>query len=174
MPTPETARHQLDLSPHERREVEAEIGRLRQASPVPVIMAPGYYSDSPLFPCAPLTLQEYNLDYRGNLTLCCQLSGVAGVNAGTELMGNLHELSLAEACTRFHQRVATYVADKQEQVRRGAFSMLDHFPCWYCMKYMNKVAWLSLFPQHPWAEGDGETVGERNHGDVGSTGTPPP
>ena len=174
MPTSDTALRLLDLSPHERRDVEAEIWRLRQTSPVPVMMAPGYYSESPLFSCAPLALQEYNLDYRGNLTLCCQLSGVSGVNAGTELMGNLHELSLAEACTRFHQRVATYVADKQEQVRRGTFSTLDHFPCWYCMKYMHKVTWLLQFPQHPWAEGHGETRGRRNHDDVGSAGTPPP
>jgi MoaA/NifB/PqqE/SkfB family radical SAM enzyme len=78
MPTSDTARRQLDLSPHERRDVEAEIGRLHQASLVPVIMAPGYYSESPLFPCAPLTVQEYNLDYRGNLTLCCHLSGFSG------------------------------------------------------------------------------------------------
>src|SRR5207249_9326565 len=128
MPTPDTARRQLDLSPHERRAVEAEIGQLHQISPVQVIMTPGYYSDSPLFPCAPLTLQEYNLDYRGNLTLCCQLSGVA------------------EACARFHQRVATYIANKQERVQRGTFSTLDHFPCWYCMKYMHKMSWLPLFP----------------------------
>jgi MoaA/NifB/PqqE/SkfB family radical SAM enzyme len=146
MPTPDTARRQLDLSPHERQDVEAEIGRLRQASPVPVSMAPGYYSETPLFPCAPLTLQEYNLDYRGNLTLCCQLSGVAGVNAGTEIMGNLHELSLAETCARFHQRVTTYVADKQERVRQGTFSELDHFPCWYCVKIWARCPGSPTFP----------------------------
>jgi MoaA/NifB/PqqE/SkfB family radical SAM enzyme len=167
MPTPDTALRQLDLSPHERREVEAEIGRLQQTAPVPVVMAAGYYSASPLFPCTPLSLQEYNLDYRGNLTLCCQLSGASGVNAGTEVMGNLRDMSLAEAIARFQQRVATYMADKRERVRRGAFSALDHFPCWYCVRYLDKVSWLTHFPQHPWAEGPGDTRGGRNHGDVG-------
>ena len=61
-------------------------------------------------------------------------------------MGNLRDISLAEAMCRFHQRVATYLADKQEQVQRGAFGELDHFPCWYCVKYLDKVSWLPHFP----------------------------
>ena len=56
-----------DLSPPERREVEAEIWRLQKSAAVPVGMAPGYFSESPFFPCAPLELKEFNLDYRGNL-----------------------------------------------------------------------------------------------------------
>ena len=133
--------------------MEAEIWQLQKSAPVFVGMAPGYFSDSPFFPCAPLELKEFNLDYRGNLTLCCQLSGYSGGTPGTDAMGNLHEVSLAEACGRFRQRVATYLADKQERVRRGEFSELDHFPCWYCVKYLDKVPWLKHVPQHPWAHG---------------------
>jgi MoaA/NifB/PqqE/SkfB family radical SAM enzyme len=153
MSTPETALRRLDLSPHERREVEAEIWRLQKSAVVPVGMAPGYFSESPFFPCAPLELKEFNLDYRGNLTLCCQLSGYSGGTPGTDVMGNLHDVSLAEACERFRQRVATYLADKQERVRQGEFSELDHFPCWYCVNYLDKVPWLRHVPQHPWALG---------------------
>ena len=57
-------------------------------------------------------------------------------------MGNLHEVSLAEACERFRQRVAKYLADKHDKVNRGEFSELDHFPCWYCVKYLDRVSWL--------------------------------
>ena len=45
-------------------------------------------------------------------------------------MGNLHEMSLAEACERFRQRVAKYLADKQDKIsnaavyRAGSFSVL--------------------------------------------------
>ena len=114
-------------------------------------MAPGYFSESPFFPCAPLELKEFNLDYRGNLTLCCQLSGYSGANQGTDVMGNLHDVSLAEACDRFHQRVAEYLADKHDKVNRGEFGELDHFPCWYCLKYLGKTSWLNNFANHPWA-----------------------
>jgi MoaA/NifB/PqqE/SkfB family radical SAM enzyme len=152
MHTPETAVRKLDLSPHERREVEAEIWALQKRAPIAVVMAPGYFSESAFFPCAPLELKEFNLDYRGNLTLCCQLSGNAGANEGTEVMGNLQDMSLAEACDRFRQRVTTYLVDKQDRLSRGEFGELDHFPCWYCLKYLGKLSWLDTIPTHLWTQ----------------------
>jgi hypothetical protein len=139
MSTPETTRRGLDLSAAERREVEAEIWRLRDSAPILVEMAPGYYSESPFFPCGPLELEEFNLDYRGNLTLCCQLSGYDGGTSGSDRMGNLHEMSLVEACERFRERVASYLADKRAAVDRGELDEIDHFPCWYCVKYLRKA-----------------------------------
>lgn len=140
MPTRDTAARGLDLSSVERRQVEAEIWRLRENAPLPVSMAPGYFSESPFFPCSPLELEEFNVDYRGNLTLCCQLSGHPGTGNGSDLVGNLREMSLAEACARFRRRVAVYLADKRSRVEAGAFGRLDHFPCWYCVKYLGKVS----------------------------------
>lgn len=151
MPTPETAMRGLDLSPPERLAVEAEIWQLQKSADLPVGMAPGYFSESPFFPCAPLELKEFNLDYRGNLTLCCHLSGYAGANDETDVMGNLHEVSLAEACDRFRRRVAVYLADKRERVSRGEFGDLDHFPCWYCVKYLGKAPGLENASQRSWA-----------------------
>ena len=151
MPTPDTAARKLDLSPTERRDVEAEIWRLQKSARVLVAMAPGYYSESPFFPCGPLELEEFNLDYKGNLTLCCQLSGYAGGTPGTDLMGNLNDVSMTEACRRFRERVETYLADKQDRVARGELTDLDHFPCWYCVKYLDKVPRLAAIPQHAWA-----------------------
>jgi len=154
MPTPETALRNLDLdlTPVERREVESEIWRLKEAVSIPVGMAPGYFSESPFFPCGPLELEEYNLDYQGNLTLCCHLSGYSGSNQGTDVMANLNDVSLAEACQRFRWRVATYLADKRERVSRGKFGNLDHFPCWYCVKYLGKVTELKSIQEHSWAQ----------------------
>jgi hypothetical protein len=137
-------------------------------------MAPGYFSESPFFPCGPLELREFNLDYRGNLTLCCHLSGYSGVNSGTDVMGNLHEVSLAEVCDRFRKRVAKYLADKQDKVSRGEFSELDHFPCWYCVKYLDKVSGLKNFPNHPWAQGHTNGGTEKVNFDFGSEVATPP
>jgi MoaA/NifB/PqqE/SkfB family radical SAM enzyme len=151
MPTQETVLRQLDLSPEERREVESEIWRLKKSASLPVGIAPGYFSEAPFFPCGPLELEEYNLDYNGNLTLCCQLSGNSGRNDGTDIIGNLNEVSLTEACERFRERVSSYLADKQETISDGQFAELDHFPCWYCLKYLGKTSWLNNFPNHPWS-----------------------
>jgi MoaA/NifB/PqqE/SkfB family radical SAM enzyme len=151
MPTPETALRKLDLSPKERREIESEIWGLKQSASIPVGMAPGYFSEAPFFPCGPLELEEYNLDYNGNFTLCCQLSGNSGQNDSTDVIANLNEVSMTEACERFHLRVATYLADKRDKIKTGTFSRLDHFPCWYCLEYLGKSSWLRSFPNHPWS-----------------------
>jgi MoaA/NifB/PqqE/SkfB family radical SAM enzyme len=169
--TPETAMRGLDLSPQERREVEAEIWRLRESAPILVAMAPGYFSEAPFFPCAPLELQELNLDYRGNVTLCCHLSGYSGANNGADFMGNLNEVSLAEAINRSRMMVGTYLAEKQKRVARREFSELDHFPCWYCLKYLGKVSWLKTFPDHPWAQQKSSTEGRNENDDTRAEGS---
>jgi MoaA/NifB/PqqE/SkfB family radical SAM enzyme len=128
----------LSLSPGERRAVDEQIARLRDGAAIRVALAPGSFSASPFFPCAPLVVDEFNLDYRGNMTLCCQLSGHTGQNDG-DVLGNLHDMSLASACERFRARVAQYLDDKRARIQQGRFGELDHFPCWYCAKYMGKV-----------------------------------
>lgn len=150
MPTPVIALRRLDLSPEQRREVECEIWQLKKSAAISVGMAPGYFSPQALFPCGPLELEEYNLDCKGNLTLCCQLSGHSENGAGADVVGNLNDISLAEACARFRRRVATYLADKQERISRGGLSDVDYFPCWYCLNYLGKTSWLDHFPNHPW------------------------
>ena len=107
---------------------------------MPVGMAPGHFSESLFFPCGPLELEEFNLDYRGNLTLCCQLSGYRGRNSDVDSMGNLEEMSLMEACARFRQRVDMYLAAKQRYIREHALAEEDYFPCLYCAKYMSTVS----------------------------------
>ena len=174
MPTPETAQRGLDLPPPARRAVEAEIWQLQRQAPVSVTMAPGYFSADPFFPCGPLSLEEFNLDYQGNLTLCCQVSGHAGSNTGSDVLGNLRNMSLAEALAGFRRRVATYLADKQAQVAQGTFGILDHFPCWYCLNYLGKVAWLDRFPQHPWAQASDSMASGRTDVSLGSAPTPTP
>jgi MoaA/NifB/PqqE/SkfB family radical SAM enzyme len=154
MPTAATALRGLDLSPQERRRAEAEIWDLQKTAPLPVGMAPGYFSESPMFPCSPLELEEYNLDYRGNLTLCCHLSDYPDAGAGTDRIASLHEMGLVQACDRFRQRVASYLADKESRIRQHRFSELDHFPCWYCVQYLGKVEALRRFPNHLWLQED--------------------
>jgi MoaA/NifB/PqqE/SkfB family radical SAM enzyme len=150
MPTRETALRKLDLSPTQRREIESEIWRLKKIASIPVGMAPGYFHDKPFFPCGPLELEEYNLDYKGNLTLCCHLSGHSGENNGADVIANLNEINLKEACERFQRRVASYLADKRDKIKTGNFIEIDYFPCWYCLKYLGKTYWLNRFSNHPW------------------------
>jgi MoaA/NifB/PqqE/SkfB family radical SAM enzyme len=166
MPTHETARRGLDLSPRECRAAEAEVRALQRQAPIAVGLGPGHFSAAPFFPCGPLELEEYNLNYRGELTLCCQLSGYTGGAPETDVVGDLREIGLAEAVARFRQRVARYLADKRDRLRRGAFGGLDHFPCWYCVKSLGKAAGLSAIPGHPWAAEDTSMKGGGHDADA--------
>jgi hypothetical protein len=156
----------IGLIQEERLEVEAEIRRLQEPAPIVVAMGPGYFNESPFFPCAPRELQELNVDYQGNVTLCCHLSGYSRAHNRTDFMGNLGEISLSEAVERSQRMVATYLGEKRAKVARGEFSRLDHFPCWYCLKHLDKVSWLRNFPNHPWARDE-----RRNHDNVRTAGS---
>jgi MoaA/NifB/PqqE/SkfB family radical SAM enzyme len=150
MPTPDTTVRGIELTPGERRTVEADIWELRRTARIPVGMAPGYFSEDPLFACGPLALDEYNVDYSGNMTLCCQLSGNSGPNGPEDMIADLNVDSLREACERFRVRVAAYLDDKRERIRTKALTEIEHFPCWYCLNYLGKTRWLNQFPSHAW------------------------
>ena len=108
----------LALTPSERRIVESEIRRLQQTTPIPVVMAPGYYSESPFFPCGPLELEELNIDWRGRLTLCCQVSGylVRGAASGCHRESPRH---VAGRCGCDVQAACVHVSGRQTQPRRS-------------------------------------------------------
>ena len=137
---------ELELSLPERRETEEEIWRLRSTSAVPVGMAPGYHSESPLFPCGPLELEEFNVDYRGNVTLCCHLSGYDGLLGGADQGGNLAETSLQQAFDRLRSTVAEYLAVKRLRIERGEMEARDYLPCLYCVGYFARMAARPAFP----------------------------
>jgi MoaA/NifB/PqqE/SkfB family radical SAM enzyme len=138
MSSPDATSGGRGLSASERLSIESRIWDLRKRSRVPVAMAPGYFSASPLFPCAPLELEEFNINYRGRLTLCCQLSGHDDLDVGDDLVADLHHVTLREARTMFDQRVAAYLAEKRERVENRTFGDLDYFPCWYCVKHVGR------------------------------------
>lgn len=135
----------LDLSAAERRGIESRIREIAESAAIRVGIAPGHYSASPYFPCAPLELDEFNVDYQGNVTLCCHLSGHSGPQPDADKVGNLAEVSLADALGELRRRVHTYKQDKRAAVENGLFDDLDHFPCWYCVKYLGKVE-ANTFP----------------------------
>jgi MoaA/NifB/PqqE/SkfB family radical SAM enzyme len=135
----------LALTLSERRVVESEVRRLQQMAEIPVVMAPGYYSESPFFPCGPLELEELNIDWRGRLTLCCQVSGYWSEAQRPDVIANLHDMSLVDADAMFRRRVATYLADKRNRLDRGEFRDADHFPCAYCVDYLGTTHQLSFY-----------------------------
>jgi hypothetical protein len=72
------------------------------------------------------------------MTLCCQLSGFWGDRPqAPDRVASLLDVTLPEALARFRRRVTTYLADKRARVAAGQFTELDHFPCRYCVSYLD-------------------------------------
>jgi len=148
-PTPSSIKNDLVLSPAERREAEAVILRMRETSPVTVFMAPGNYT-SFLFPCAPLEMQEFNIDWRGNVTMCCLLSGHGDASAKGDVIGSLNDITFSEAFEMLAEANMKFRREKEAMYSRDRFKDSDHFPCWYCLNYFGKVDWLRDFHEDPW------------------------
>lgn len=147
MPTPLTATHRLDLSPDKRREVENTVSRLQGIFSLRISMAPRDYI-APNIPCAPLRMEEFNIDWRGNLTLCCNLSGHGEDVGNDDVIGNLHEMSFSEVYGRLVKLQRKFFHDKSRDMREDD---ADSFPCWYCLNYFRKVDWLKYYLENPWS-----------------------
>ncbi len=59
---------------------------------------------------------------------------------------------MKEVCESFKMRVDTYIADKREKIKKGKFSKMEYFICWYRLKYIGKNYWLSSFIKDIWRE----------------------
>lgn len=155
MPAPLTTAQGFDLSPTERKVVEAEIWQLRTASAIHVALAPGHYTTN-LFPCAPLHLQEINIDCHGNLTKCCHLSGHESggdrESAPSDVVGNLCEVSFTDAYHRLATENVAFHQAKLAHLHNNTFADTDFFPCWYCTNHHKKVDWLKAETDHSWAK----------------------
>jgi MoaA/NifB/PqqE/SkfB family radical SAM enzyme len=148
--TPQNANANLVLSPEECKEVEVIIRKLQRNHRVPIVMAPGYHTFR-LFPCAPLQMEEFNVDYHGNITMCCHLSGQASSTGNMDAVGNLEKMSFSDAHRYLIANTIGFRQKKRELLSNYGFSDTDYFPCWYCSNYFKKLAWLKEYPKNPWS-----------------------
>ncbi len=150
MPTPLNTSEEMNISLKERREAEATVWQLQKSFQIPIVMAPGFYTDE-LFPCAPLKMQEFNIDWRGNVTMCCNLSGHVDNLEHGDVIGNLNEVSFAEDYERLVRLNKKFRKHKLALHSNGRLSDSDYFPCWYCLNYFNKIDWLKKTPDNTWS-----------------------
>ena len=165
-PTPESARQGLDLPPEKYLEIGAQVAQLAKSFRFPMVLAVGSHVMSRWFPCPAQHMEEFDVDAWGNLALCSVLTSRAGALPGSEVAGNLAEMSFYEAHRRLIQLIAGFQQAKASAIEGGDFDNVDlHFPCWWCTKYFGKADWLADFPNHPWNSGaEAETLACRAAG----------
>jgi sulfatase maturation enzyme AslB (radical SAM superfamily) len=147
MPTSNAVADETALSFDEQRAAEQEIAILARIFKMNIGIDVGYYNvDESRPPCAPLAGVSMNIDYRGRLSLCCNLSGFRGAVEERDVVADLNVESFAVACEKFQALAAT-----QLQKRKDALAALraqavtpDIYtgsPCLFCLQSFAKIPW---------------------------------
>ena len=141
MPTEHNLGADLILPLSEWRSVERDVARVITEFRHEIAMAMGFYSDYYLPRCAPLTLDDLNVDYRGRLTLCCQLSNYRdGNDAGEDVVGDLKKESLSAAIGKLMDLVTQVHRERLEAAKDGARAEAQHYPCLACIGRFKKTS----------------------------------
>lgn len=147
MPTSSAVADDSALTLEEQRTAEQEIAILARIFKMNIGIDVGYYNvDESRPPCAPLAGASMNIDYRGRLSLCCNLSGFRGAAEESDVVADLNVESFASAYAKF-----TALAAAQLQRRKAALAALraqaltpDVYtgsPCMFCLQSFGKIPW---------------------------------
>lgn len=143
MPTSDAVANNSALSLDEQRAAEQEIAILARIFKMNIGIDVGYYNiDETRPPCAPLAGISMNVDYRGRLSLCCNLSGFRGGAEEQDVVADLNVEPFASAYEKFQALAAA-----QLQRRKDALSNLrapDIYtgsPCMFCLQSLGKIPW---------------------------------
>jgi len=146
LPTSEGVESASALSAEERRHAEEEIALLARIFKMKVGIDVGYYNFDPAAPCSPLAGVSCNIDYKGRLTLCCNLSGFRGAGEQQDIVADLNQEGFADAYERLQQ-----LRELQLERRRAALVSLTNngptsdlyigSPCLFCLQSFGKIPW---------------------------------
>jgi MoaA/NifB/PqqE/SkfB family radical SAM enzyme len=146
LPTSAEFDRELALDPDERTAAEQEVAVLASILKMRVTIEVGYFNTDPAAPCSALAGVSCNIDYRGRLSLCCNLSGYRGAGVEPDVVADLNEETFATAFERLR-----LLAQEQSERRRAALAeqaALDAkpdiylgSPCLFCLKSFGKMPW---------------------------------
>jgi len=149
MPTSNDIASALALTLEERAEAEREIALLARIFKMRIGIDVGYYNTELTSPCSALSGVSANVDYRGQLSLCCNLSGFRGGNGEDDIITDLNHEEFGAAFARLQS-----VAAMQGQRRIKALTDLategsqadltTGSPCLFCLNTLGKTPWDSL------------------------------
>lgn len=154
-PTPKLYAKSLQLDPGEWKALETEMHLLAKTTQgVKPRLSVGVYDPGSIAPCQTLQHQALNINARGELTLCCQLSGVGAKDCQKDIVADLHNTSLADAHAKLLNMIHEILHERLQTFSRDSVCELDHFQCWQCLKRFQKIDWIKKYPSDPWVQGD--------------------
>jgi MoaA/NifB/PqqE/SkfB family radical SAM enzyme len=146
LPTSGALEEESALSLEERAEAEREVATLNSIFKLRVSLDVGYYNTDEAAPCSALAGVSCNVDYRGFLSLCCNLSGYRGAAGEPDVAADLRAEPFAAAYARL-RRVADEQTARRAQALRslaGRGERADLYtgsPCLFCLRTFEKIPW---------------------------------
>src|SRR5688572_29737083 len=137
------------LTLKERADAEREIALLARIFKMRVGIDVGYYNTDPVAPCAALSGVSANMNYRGQLSLCCNLSGFRGGRGDKDIVADLNREEFATALPRLKRVAATMAESRVGALRElaadaGKSDLNIGSPCLFCLNTLGKVPWTSF------------------------------
>lgn len=146
LPTSGACEDEQALDKSERTAAEQEIATLASILKMRVSIDVGYFDTDPDAPCSALAGVSCNVDYKGRLSLCCNLSGYRGAAGEPDVVADLNAEPFAKAYARLRR-----IADEQLARRAVALASLAArgeepdlsvgSPCLFCLHSFSKVPW---------------------------------
>lgn len=150
LPTSEGLQAELALTREEQAIANREVAELARIFKMRVNLDVGYYNiDATQPPCSPLAGHSCNIDYRGFLTLCCNLSGFRGAVGEADVAADLNTENFAVGYRRLRsvadRQLETWRATLAEYQARGEQPELPvGSPCLFCLQTFAKAPWQDL------------------------------
>ena len=139
-PTQHNFSNDLVLPISEWRGVERDVARLRGEFRHEIEMAIGFYTEYYLPRCTPLTMDDLNIDYKGRLTLCCQISNYRdGDHDGEDVIGDLRRDSLPATLSRLMKLINQVHQERLEMSFDPERKEQLHYPCLVCLERFGKT-----------------------------------
>ncbi|HVG29878.1 MAG TPA: radical SAM protein [Pyrinomonadaceae bacterium] len=146
LPTSSGAEAELSLSHAERTAAEQEVAILSKIFKMEVGVVTGYYNVDAAPPCTALRGTSCNVDYRGRLSLCCNLSGYRGASGETDVVADLNLEPFSSAYPRLRQLAHEQLERRRVAIeqRRASGAEIDLYtgsPCLFCLQSFGKIPW---------------------------------
>ena len=146
LPTSDQFRNELGLSAHDRMLAEQEVALLARIFKMRIKLEVGYYNIDPAPPCSALAGRSCNIDYRGQLSLCCNLSGFRGAVGEAEVVADLNVEDFASALARLNAVATAQMKSRNEilenyTARNEAPPLNIGSPCLHCLQSFGKIPW---------------------------------
>lgn len=146
MPTSSELEDVSVLNLEERRQAEREIANLSRIFKMKIGIDVGYYNVNPGPPCSALAGVSCNVDYRGRLSLCCNLSGYRGGVGEEDIAADLHKQNFADAYASLSKIAAEKLAARARRLEELAahnlpVDLYTASPCLFCLDTSGKLPW---------------------------------